>query len=32
MILWLIRNLPPTARVLDQPTLPGCLVLRDPAA
>jgi hypothetical protein len=29
MILWLIRNLPPTARVLDHPTLPGCLVLRD---
>lgn len=29
MILWLIRKLPPTARVLDHPTLPGCLVLKE---
>jgi hypothetical protein len=29
MILWAIRKLPITARVLDHPTLPGCLVLRE---
>jgi hypothetical protein len=29
MVLWAIRRLPAHAQVLDHPTLPGCLVLRD---
>ncbi len=29
MILWAIRRVPGQARVLDHPTLPGCLVLRE---
>lgn len=29
MILWAIRRVPAHARVLDHPTLPGCLVLRE---
>ena len=29
MILWVLRRLPPTAQVLDHPTLPGCLVLNE---
>jgi hypothetical protein len=32
LILWAIRRVPAAAQVLDHPTLPGCLVLRDPAA
>jgi hypothetical protein len=29
MVIWAIRRLPADAKVLDHPSLPGCLVLRD---
>jgi hypothetical protein len=29
MVLWAIRRVPATARVLDHPSLPGCLVLKE---
>ena len=32
MVLWAIRRVPAGAKVLDHPSLPGCLVLRENAA